>query len=407
MIRTGSICMSLLLNYIKNDTMKDSSKLTNRDFKDKTNKLSSISTSFSNYGGVLTKLAQIISYGEGDFTSDVFSKCMSKNSKETTKYLSNILNKKNDELEFDSTVYKSGSIGQVHRGKIFNGNLEVVFKVQYVGLKEDSKSDLFLLDKLLKFVYNGHNIGNAIIDIKEKINDEMDFNLEIENHTIFFNLWNQSSVVSIPQVYTEYCFENIICIEYLEGEILGDFIKNSTTTKESHYKIGLKLVEFIFTGIFIHQLFYSDIHYGNFLVKNKNELYVLDFGCIHKIDNTLHSYLQSLFYSLYYEDKELFYSTVIKMEIMNEDMISNDSRNYMYEYFQDQLEPFICNRDFEFTDEWLDKVTEKNIELMGEWNLPKNVVYLNKIFYGLIHILTKLNFKGNFLHIFKKFFYLI
>ena len=90
------------------------------------------------------------------------------------------------------------------------------------------------------------------------------------------------------------------------------------------------------------------------------------------------------------------------MDIMDEDNISSESRNYMYQYFQEQLEPFICDRVFEFTEEWLDRVTEKNIELMREWNLPKNIVYINKIFYGLIHILTKLNLTANLLHIFKK-----
>jgi predicted unusual protein kinase regulating ubiquinone biosynthesis (AarF/ABC1/UbiB family) len=400
MIRTGSICMSLLLNHIKNETKKDTSTSTNTEFKDKANKLSTIATTFSNYGGVLTKLAQIISYGGGDYNNDVFSDCKPKNSKETIKYLSNILLKKNDVLEFDSTVYKSGSIGQVHKGKIFDGDKEVVFKVQYVGLKDECKSDLFLLDKLLKFVYNGNNISNAIIDIKEKIDDEMDYNLEIENHTTFYNLWNQSSIVSIPKVYKDYCFENIICIEFVEGELLSDYLGKSTL--ESRYNIGLKLVEFVFTGIFKHQLFYSDIHYGNFLITDKDELYVFDFGCIHKIDDILHSNLKNLFQSLYYEDEELFYSTVVKMDIMDEDNISSESRNYMYQYFQEQLEPFICDRVFEFTEEWLDRVTEKNIELMREWNLPKNIVYINKIFYGLIHILTKLNLTANLLHIFKK-----
>lgn len=401
MIRTGEICMTLLLNYLKNETSKDTSISSNSEFKDKASKLSRISSTFTNYGGVLTKLSQIISYGEGKYNSDVFSDCKPKNSKDTIKYLTNILIDKNDILEFDRTIYKSGSIGQVHKGKIIKEDKEVVFKVQYVGLKEECKTDLFLLDKLLKFVYNGNNISNAIIDIKEKINDEMDYLLEIENHKIFYDLWNQSSIVSIPQVYNEYCFDNILCIEYVEGEILNQFIENSSL--DLKHEIGLKLVEFVFTGIFVHQLFYSDIHYGNFLVTNEQKLFVLDFGCIHKIDDILHNNLKNLFVSLCNEDEELFYSTVVKMEIIeDEENISKESRSYMYLYFQQQLEPFICNKDFEFTEEWLDKVTEKNIELMKEWNLPRNVVYLNKIFYGLIHILTKFNFTANLLHIFKK-----
>ena len=118
MIRTGEICMTLLLNYLKNETSKDNSISSNSEFKDKASKLSRISSTFTNYGGVLTKLSQIISYGEGKYNSDVFSDCKPKNSKDTIKYLTNILIDKNDILEFDRTIYKSGSIGQVHKGKI-------------------------------------------------------------------------------------------------------------------------------------------------------------------------------------------------------------------------------------------------------------------------------------------------
>ena len=39
---------------------------------------------------------------------------------------------------------------------------------------------------------------------------------------------------------------------------------------------------------------------------------------------------------------------------------------------------------------------------MKEWNLPSNMVYLNKIPFGLFHILTKLKLKFDFTEFFKE-----
>jgi predicted unusual protein kinase regulating ubiquinone biosynthesis (AarF/ABC1/UbiB family) len=154
------------------------------------------------------------------------------------------------------------------------------------------------------------------------------------------------------------------------------------------------IVEFIFTNFYQNGLFYSDIHYGNFLVKDRNILYVMDFGCLHEIEDRLLNNLILLHKALLEEDKEKFYNLVKTIGIIKED-ISEKSKIYIYDYFRLQYEPYISN-DFEFTNEWLEKAIFKDSELMKEWTLPPNMVYLNKIPYGLSHILTKLNLRGDF-----------
>ena len=57
-------------------------------------------------------------------------------------------------------------------------------------------------------------------------------------------------------------------------------------------------------------------------------------------------------------------------------------------------------KDFHFTNDFLTKSVEKDTSLMREWGIPPGMVYLNKIPYGLFHILTKLNASGDFSDIF-------
>ena len=39
---------------------------------------------------------------------------------------------------------------------------------------------------------------------------------------------------------------------------------------------------------------------------------------------------------------------------------------------------------------------------MKEWVLPSNVIWLNKLCHGFIHILGKMNFRGNSIGLFKE-----
>ena len=126
----------------------------------------------------------------------------------------------------------------------------------------------------------------------------------------------------------------------------------------------------------------------------------MDYGCINDIEDELLNDLKDIHVAIINEDTEKFYSLVEKLGIID-NTITKESKEYIYNYFKLQLEPWTTDT-FEFTEEWLEKAVFKEIDLMKEWNLPSNMVYLNKIIYGLPHVLTKLKLKGSFLPFFKK-----
>jgi ubiquinone biosynthesis protein len=396
MIRSGSICLSLLYNYLTSESLEDD------EFENKHTALSTISKTFSNYGGILSKISQIIAYGEGNSSSSIFSDCKPFNSENTSLFFDNEMKNNilfNDVLSYEKNVYKSGSIGQVHKGimKINDINTNVAFKVQYTKLKEQCEDDIKILDGIIHFLYTGNNFSHAVNDIKRKINDELNYKQEIYNMDIFFNLWKDNSNILIPKVFSSKSTDKIICMEFIHGISLNDFINNSTDHERNKY--GMLIAEFVFTSLFRDKLFYSDIHYGNFLIKG-DKLCVMDFGCINVIDDVLSKQLKRLYYSIYYDNEEDFYSLLFEMQILN-DKVSTKSRDYAWTYFKQQLAPWIIN-DFTFTKEWLTNTTHKDFTLLNEWNLPQNIVYLNKINFGLIHILQKMQVSGNFTQIFKK-----
>ena len=402
MLRSGSICMNFLYNYLVSEATINSNNEKGGDVLiKKATKLKCLSETFQSYGGVLAKLSQIICLGENDKDNSVFSDCKPFSAEKTCKHIKKLFENETDffkdvkHIDFD--VYKSGSVGQVHKA-IYKDEKEIIIKVQYVGLKEQVKTDLFILDTIITYLYSFANLTNAISDIKCKIEEELDYTIEYYNQKIMYDTWLEHSSIKIAELIPSISNEKLLSMYFIQGENLNDFIQNST--QEERNNIGMLMVEFVFTNIYKHNILYSDIHYGNFLIQNKKTLYVMDFGCIHDIDDILLDNLTNLYKAILNDNKDMFYTVVEKMEIIDEN-IPSDSKEYMYEYFKSQYQPWLCD-DFEFTSEWVKNNDYKNTDLMKYWNLPSNLVYFNKLPYGMYHILGKMNLKGNFLTFYKK-----
>ena len=393
MIRSGSICISFLYNYLTSSNNTEGNDRVTKNHQ----KLKCLSDTFASYGGVLAKLSQILCFEDGK--GDVFSDCKPYCQKETIEhfkeeYINNReLFKNVIEVNFD--VFKSGSVGQIHKAIYKDDEIgeekNIIIKVQYVGLYEQFKNDISILDKVASFVFYFSDLTSAMTDIKTKLYEELDYSNEFKNQQHICDLWEDHPNIKIPELIPELCTDTLLGMEFIDAESFFSF--NDTSTQDEKNKIGMLLIEFIFTNFYKHGIFYSDIHYGNFLIQDKNKLYVTDFGCLNYVDTELLNNFKILHKAIYDDDHDLFYDYIEKIGIIN-DEISDDSRNYIYEYFKIQYEPFVTKGEFEFNEEWLSKSVHKKPELMKEWALPSNCVYLNKIPYGMYHLLTKLNLKG-------------
>jgi predicted unusual protein kinase regulating ubiquinone biosynthesis (AarF/ABC1/UbiB family) len=399
MIRTGSICVSLLYNYLKSQHNKS----PNDGMKDLNNKASTlhcIKETFENYGGVFSKLAQLLCIGdESESDNKVFSECKPVNMEKTIEYLKTEFENNNDFFKniesIDFKVFKSGSVGQVHKGKLNDGR-DIILKVQYVGLSDQIKSDLVVLEQIINFLYSFTDLTNALKDIKKQINEELDYNTEYKNQQIMKELWKDYDGIKIAELLP-ICSTNIIGMHFIKGESLNDFILNST--QEQKNDIAVKLIKFTFFNIYKNNTFYSDIHYGNFLITDKSVLNVMDFGCLNEISDNILLNFKKLNKALRNDDNELFYESVYSLGLIDE-TVSLESKEYVYEYLKIQYSPWTKNELFHFDREFLDRSMNKNTDLMKEWKIPPSMVYLNKIPYGLFHVLTKLNASGNFFSIF-------
>lgn len=397
MLRSSSICISFLYNYLTSESVPSENEGGDALIK-KGHKLKCLADTFASYGGVLAKLSQILCFEHEK--NNVFSDCKPYCQEETIEFIKNeyVSNPEffKDISNLDFNVFKAGSVGQVHKA-IYKSETPVVIKVQYLGLFEQFQTDIFILDKLTSYLFYFADYSNAMCSVKTKLYEELDYSIEFKNQQTMYDLWSSSENIQIARLIPELCTGNLLTMTYIDGYGLTHFIDNST--QEERNNIGLYIVEFIFTNFYKHGIFYPDIHYGNFIIKNNNVLYVMDFGCLNDIEDDLLENMINVHKAMIDKDRGTFFELVSKIGIMKED-ISQESKEYMYEYFTLQYEPW-TSEEFEFTEDWLKKSVYKKTELMKEWILPSNCIYFNKICYGAYHIFTKLRMKGKFLDFFK------
>lgn len=398
MFKVGSIGISYFYNLLCGTEEKkevDNTLVTNMK------RLQVLRETLEQHGGIFSKVAQMLAYG--DTNCSVFSDCKPYSRDKTLTYLKNYIEISKPGYKVDLDIYKSGSIGQVHIGRFTKESDhegKIAVKIQYVGLYEQTDEDINALNMLSKFLYVFVDVKEAIKDIKQKVYEELDYLSEAKNHQLIYDIWNDSGIF-IPKVYKELCTKKVLVTEFVEGIDLSTFIKNST--QEERNKIAIDLIRFMFGNIYNHGVFYSDSHYGNIIIKEDNTLSIIDFGCVNYIDKKMLISLKKLHKSLKKQDKEMVINVLKELGILNNE-VSQKSLDYAYDYFRLQYTPWIVEKEFQFTQEWFQKADEKDVKLLSEWKLPRNMVYFEKIPWGFHHILTALNAKGLFFEVLNEIF---
>jgi predicted unusual protein kinase regulating ubiquinone biosynthesis (AarF/ABC1/UbiB family) len=386
MLKLGSIGLSYLYDLITSTNKNEESD--NSQLNSGAIKLRSVKKNLEQQGGVFSKIAQMLTYD--DDQSSVFSECKPYAREKTLKYLKKYMEETERSFTVDYEIHRSGSVGQVHIGHIKETNEKVAVKVQYKGLAKRTDDDLKSLSLLASVLYKFTDSKQAIVDVTQKIHEELDFRFELKNHKLVYDIWKDTDII-IPKIYEKDCTEKVIITEFMEGSDLSDFIL--TASQESKNKIAKDMMKFLLTNIYKHNFFYSDLHYGNVIIKD-NRLMVIDFGCLNFFDTTTVKTFIKIHKTLKNEDKDEFINALRDLGVIT-DKVSQESIDYAYPYFRNIYMPWLVPT-FEFSIDWWEKINYKETKLLSEWGLPPNIIYLNKLPYGFFKIMAILKATGNF-----------
>jgi predicted unusual protein kinase regulating ubiquinone biosynthesis (AarF/ABC1/UbiB family) len=185
--------------------------------------------------------------------------------------------------EFDERAFAAASIGQVHRATTLDGD-DVVVKVQYPGVAEAVETDLrnaMLLLPLVKRLAPGLDARALAAEMRERIGEELDYELEAQNQRRIERLMRAHPFISVPRVYTDLSTRRVLVSEYIEGERF-QVVRQSPEAERDRY--GEIVFRFFFGLLYRDRIALGDPHPGNYLLRPDGHVCFLDFGLIRDID---------------------------------------------------------------------------------------------------------------------------
>jgi predicted unusual protein kinase regulating ubiquinone biosynthesis (AarF/ABC1/UbiB family) len=183
--------------------------------------------------------------------------------------------------DFDSEPIAAASIGQVYRAQVDGRTVAV--KVQYPGVNHAVRADmqnLGVILRLMKRVAPGLDAQALAREIRERIDDELDYELEAQNQRALARIFRGHPFIVVPDVLTDLCRERVIVSDFVAGR---GFEELKALPQAERDRIGEILFRFYFGCMYRHRQFSSDPHPGNSLLLADSRMAFLDFGLFKRI----------------------------------------------------------------------------------------------------------------------------
>lgn len=304
---------------------------------------------------------------------------------------------------FDSFTTESvnaASIGQVHLA--FQNKKKLAVKVQYPGVANSIRSDLALVKPVATRMFNlkGQDTEKFFKEIEEKLTEETDYTLELEQSLAIKKACQFIPNLLFPDYYAQYSCEKILTMDWMEGVHLAEYTQDNTDQILNN-KLGQTLWDFYMFQMHELRAVHADPHPGNFLVTSEGELVAIDFGCIKQVPEDFYIPYFELASKKAINDKTIFIDKITALEILRPDD-NAEARAYIIDLFHDMLsvftQPFHEER-FDFSDEvFWSKIAQMSERLANDDYLRKlngnrgsrHFLYINRTFFGLYNLMHDL-----------------
>ena len=185
--------------------------------------------------------------------------------------------------EFEEEAFAAASIGQVHRAVTTDGT-RVAVKVQYPGVAEAVESDLRNLSLLLPLVKRlapGMDVKALYGELRERIAEELDYEIEAQNHRAVERAFRGHPFAHVPRVHTELSSRRVLVTDLLSGRRFTDI---KALPEEERDRYGEIVFRFYFSLLTRMGRVCGDPHPGNYLLLDDGRVGFLDFGLMRAVD---------------------------------------------------------------------------------------------------------------------------
>ncbi len=249
-------------------------------------------------------------------------------------------NYKNTFAEINENPIGTASIGVVYKAKLNTGE-DVVIKVRRPNIRQKIETDFqiisFLVSKIEKASDDLKYLGlsRVVDDFFSSIESELNYHIEASNAKKMKGILDEmdtDKVFHVPHIYSDFSSENMIVMEFFRGIPFNEI---KTLDQDLEKKMILGVGQFIRT-LLSHGFFHADLHGGNFLHLESNEIGIIDFGLIGNLSKSSRLNLIAILYALVnnnFENLVCEFLDVAEFEkIPNYDILTNDLKKNLSPY---------------------------------------------------------------------------
>jgi ubiquinone biosynthesis protein len=216
-----------------------------------------------------------------------------------------------DHFEYlDEVPFASASVGQVHRGRLTTGQdvaVKLVKKDFTRAFRKDVRAVELFFRVLISFYPRIKRVANPLgilEDIKRYTLSELDLRNEVRGQETLAAYYEQYkgaydlTGLHFLAMYKELSNESVLVSEYVQGETLDELLDAGRLD----YQMLLHIFNIVGVYMFRVGTFHGDIHPGNIMVRNGDELVFVDNGSLGYVEGKIKSGLFDFFDALSHYD---------------------------------------------------------------------------------------------------------
>ncbi|MGL9720349.1 ubiquinone biosynthesis regulatory protein kinase UbiB [Symbiopectobacterium sp.] len=213
--------------------------------------------------------------------------------------------------DFEIVPLASASIAQVHTARLKTNGQEVVIKVIRPDILPVIKADMRLMNRLAGWLPmllpDGRRLRprEVVREYEKTLLDELNLLREAANAIQLRRNFDGSPMLYIPEIYSDYCSENMLVMERIYGIPVSDVeaLKANGTNMPLLAERG---VQVFFTQVFRDSFFHADMHPGNIFISYEhpeNPQYIgIDCGIVGSLNKEDKRYLAENFIAFFNRD---------------------------------------------------------------------------------------------------------
>lgn len=311
--------------------------------------------------------------------------------------------------EFDEEPVAAASIGQVYRARLSDGR-EVAVKVQYPGVAAAVRADmqnLGLILRLAKRIAPGLDVQAVGKEIRERIEEELDYELEAANQRALARLFRGHPFIFVPAVISSLSRERVLVSEFVHGT---GFEELKRYPQAERNRIGEIIFRFYFGCLYRHGQFSGDPHPGNSMLLDDGRMAFLDFGLFKRMPEGAVQLEIAMLRAVIEGDTETMMRLGTQAGVFPEPERFNPER--VLEHFRSATAWYTVDEEVEVTPEWATQVLidmgDPRSEYWGQMrheSAPPDHIFGRRMEVLTMAVIAQLHARGNFHRIAREWIY--